>query len=253
MIVTFLGTGTSQGVPVIACKCGVCSSMDFRDKRLRTSVHIQSKGKSIVIDTGPDFRQQMLRERISRVDAILFTHEHKDHTAGLDDVRAFNFFQKEEMPVYGRPSVMEQLRQEYHYAFADKKYPGVPRLNTCELDGSPFNIGDVYITPVEVKHMHLPVYGFRIEEFTYITDANSIGADEMKKIHGSKTLVINALQQQDHISHFNLQEALEVIDEVRPEKAWLIHLSHRMGKHSEVEKLLPDNVNIAYDGLTLEI
>lgn len=253
MKVTFLGTGTSQGIPVIACSCEVCQSMDYRDKRLRTSVHLQIEKQSIVIDSGPDFRQQMLRENIHSLDAILFTHEHKDHTAGLDDVRGFNFAQGRDMPIYGRKAVIDQLKQEYHYAFTDKKYPGVPRLEVNFLNGSPFNIGDITIKPIEVRHMKLAVYGFRIKDFTYITDANAIEPNEFDKIKGTRVLVINSLQQSTHVSHFNLQEALDVIQKVNPKQAYLIHLSHKMGKHGDIEALLPENVKIAYDGLKIEI
>ncbi|MDH5603467.1 MAG: MBL fold metallo-hydrolase, partial [Cyclobacteriaceae bacterium] len=224
MKVTFLGTGTSQGIPVIACHCDVCRSMDFRDKRLRTSVHLQVDDLSIVIDSGPDFRQQMLREKINTLDAILYTHEHKDHTAGLDDVRGFNFAQQKDMPLYGRKSVIDQLKLEYHYAFSDNKYPGVPRLEVNLLNGNPFTIGNTAISPIEVKHLKLPVYGYRIADFTYITDANAIEQSEIEKIKGTKILVLNALQQKKHVSHFNLEEALDMIHKIGPNKAYLIHL-----------------------------
>ena len=253
MKVTFLGTGTSQGIPVIACHCDVCRSMDFRDKRLRTSVHLQVDDLSIVIDSGPDFRQQMLREKINTLDAILYTHEHKDHTAGLDDVRGFNFAQQKDMPLYGRKSVIDQLKLEYHYAFSDNKYPGVPRLEVNLLNGNPFTIGNTAISPIEVKHLKLPVYGYRIADFTYITDANAIEQSEIEKIKGTKILVLNALQQKKHVSHFNLEEALDMIHKIGPNKAYLIHLSHMMGKHKDIEELLPDDVTIAYDGLTIDI
>ena len=253
MKVTFLGTGTSQGIPVVACHCDVCRSMDFRDKRLRTSVHLQVDGLSLVIDSGPDFRQQMLREKIDKLDAIIYTHEHKDHTAGLDDVRGFNFALQKDMPLYGRKRVIDQLKLEFHYAFSDIKYPGVPRLEVNILNGNPFTIGKTTIFPIEVKHMKLPVYGFRIEDFTYITDANAIEPQEIEKIQGTKILVLNALQQNKHVSHFNLEEALVMIHKIAPDQAYLIHLSHMMGKHNDIEQLLPDNVNIAYDGLTIEM
>ena len=253
MIVTFLGTGTSQGVPVIACTCTVCQSLDFRDKRLRTSLHLELDGKSLVIDTGPDFRQQVLRERISRLDAIIFTHEHKDHTAGLDDVRAFNFRQKQDMPIYAHHRVIEQLKQEFSYAFAEHKYPGVPLLEVHEIDNAPFSINGTNFTPIEVHHYKLPVFGFRINDFTYITDANSIPEAEKDKIRGSKVLVLNALQHQPHISHFTLQEAISMAKELGAEKTYFTHISHRLGLHEEVSEQLPEGIALAYDGLKLEL
>ncbi|MEM6525059.1 MAG: MBL fold metallo-hydrolase [Bacteroidota bacterium] len=253
MNITFLGTGTSQGVPVIACDCTVCQSLDFRDKRFRTSVHIAVDGKSFVIDTGPDFRQQMLREKIQSLDAVIFTHEHKDHTAGLDDVRAFNFKQKKDIPVYARKIVLDQLRQEFSYIFADVKYPGVPRINTYELDGRPLYISGVEFIPIEVMHYKLPVYGFRIKDFTYITDAKTISDDQIEKIKGSKILVLNALQKGDHISHFNLQEALEMSKRIGADKTYFTHISHKMGRHKSIESILPENTFLAHDGLKISI
>lgn len=253
MIVTFLGTGTSQGIPVIACECEVCKSLDYRDKRLRTSVHIDIDGKSFIIDSGPDFRQQVLRERIKQLDALIYTHEHKDHTAGMDDVRGFNYKMKKDVQVYALSRVIEQLKQEFAYVFAEDRYPGVPQIAINEIDNKPFNISGVPITPVEVMHYKLPVLGFRINEFTYITDAKSIADQEKEKIKGSKVLVINALRQKEHISHFSLEQALKIIEELQPEQAFLVHLSHQMGLHKEVEESLPDHVSIAYDGLKIEI
>lgn len=253
MKVTFLGTGTSQGVPVIACQCDVCQSLDYRDKRLRTSIHIEVNGKSFVIDTGPDFRQQMLRERIKAVDAVIFTHEHKDHTAGLDDIRAFNFRQRKDMPIYGRQTVINQLKQEFSYAFSEKKYPGVPQLETHLLNGEPFSVEGVTFTPIEVMHLKLPVYGFRVNDFTYITDANYISETEKDKIKGSKVLVLNALQTEPHISHFTLQQAVELALEINAEETYFTHMSHRMGRHKEIEEKLPENINLAHDGLVLEL
>lgn len=253
MIVTFLGTGTSQGVPVIACDCEVCRSVDYRDKRSRSSIHIQVDHKSFVIDTGPDFRTQMLRERIKRLDAILFTHEHKDHTAGLDDVRSFNFIQKKDMPVYGREQVLNQLKKEFSYIFSENKYPGVPRVNLNEITNQNFSIDGVSIQPIDVMHYKLPVFGFRIGDFTYITDANYISPKEIEKIKGSKVLVLNALQKTEHISHFTLQEAVDLATEIGVEQTYLTHISHKMGKHMHVEKELPDNVDLAHDGLKIEL
>lgn len=253
MKVTFLGTGTSQGVPVIGCHCAVCRSLDFRDKRLRSAIHLQNDNLSLVIDTGPDFRQQMLANRIECLDAILFTHEHKDHTAGLDDVRAFNFRQKRDMPVYGRKQVLEQLKTEFAYAFAEKRYPGVPRITLNEIDTSPFSINGLQITPILVYHYKLPVLGFRIGDFTYITDANSIPEEEKKKIKGSRHLVLNALQQEPHISHFTLDEAIALSQELGAENTYFTHISHRLGKHMDVDSELPEGIQLAYDGLQIDI
>jgi phosphoribosyl 1,2-cyclic phosphate phosphodiesterase len=251
--ITFLGTGTSQGVPVIACPCPACHSLDYRDKRLRTSVHVQIEEQSFIIDCGPDFRQQVLRERIGQLDAILMTHQHKDHTAGLDDVRAFNFIQKKHLPVYGLAKVLEQLKQEFSYAFTDNKYPGIPLINLEPIENKPFKINNINITPIEVMHFKLPVLGYRFEDFTYITDAKSISNEELKKIRGSKVIVLNALQKEDHISHFTLSEAITLLLELKPEKAYLTHISHRMGLHKETEKNLPPFIKLAYDGLSIEI
>lgn len=253
MIITFLGTGTSQGVPVIGCTCAVCQSLDFRDKRLRTSIHLNIDGNSLVFDTGPDFRQQMLRERIAKLDAIVFTHEHKDHTAGLDDVRAYNFRQQKDMPIYAHARVIKQLKQEFAYAFAEHKYPGVPLLEVHEIGNEAFNIGDTSLLPVQVFHYKLPVFGFRIKDFSYITDANAIQEEEKQKIRGSKVLVLNALQQQPHISHFTLEEAIAMARELEAEQTYLIHMSHRMGLHEEVTRQLPGGISLAYDGLKLEL
>ncbi len=253
MNITFLGTGTSQGVPVIACTCEVCHSLDYRDKRLRVAVHIEVEGKSFVVDTGPDFRQQMLRERISSLDAILFTHEHKDHTAGLDDVRAYNFYQQRDMPVFAREQVLQQLKQEFAYAFTEKKYPGIPQISLNTIVNEPFLIEGVKVIPIEGIHYKLPVFGFRIGDFTYLTDLNYISEQELKKVKGTKVLVVGALQKQKHLSHFNLEEALDLIAVIHPEKAFLTHISHRMGLHREVEEELPANVKLAYDGLRISL
>ncbi len=253
MKVTFLGTGTSQGIPVIACDCEVCRSIDHQDKRLRTAVHVQTDDSSIIIDTGPDFRQQVLRERIRSLDAVLYTHEHKDHTAGLDDIRGFNFALKKDIPLFGRERVLNQLKKEFAYVFQSKPYPGVPRVVVNEINGSPFSINETSIIPIEVMHLKLPVYGFRIGDFTYITDANFIAEEEMQKIRGSRILVLNALQQDPHISHFNLEDALKMVQKLNPEKAFFTHISHKMGTHRDVSDILPDNVELAYDGLQIEL
>lgn len=253
MTITLLGTGTSQGVPVIACDCEVCHSLDFRDKRLRVSVHLEIGGKSFVIDTGPDFRQQMLRAQIQHLDAVIFTHEHKDHTAGLDDVRAFNFRQQKDMPVYGRASVMEQIQREFFYAFSEKKYPGVPLINLIPIDKQPFQVAGITFIPIEVMHHKLPVLGFRVGDFTYITDANYIADEELEKVKGSKVVVLNALQKSSHISHYTLAQALEVLEKIKPKQAFLTHMSHKMGLHAQIEKELPINVQLGYDGLKIII
>lgn len=253
MVVTFLGTGTSQGIPVIACECEVCHSVDFRDKRLRVSVHLQIGNKSFIIDSGPDFRQQVLRERVKTLDALLFTHEHKDHTAGMDDIRSYNFRQKKDMPIFGRLSVIEQIKKEFFYIFSDFKYPGIPRVQVNIIDNTPFTVEGIEVIPIEVLHYRLPVFGFRIGDFTYITDANYIAPEELEKVKGSKVIVLNALQKESHISHFNLSQAVALLQELKPQKAFLTHVSHKLGLHAEVERELPDFVRIAYDGLKFEI
>lgn len=253
MKVIFLGTGTSQGVPVIGCQCNVCTSVDFRDNRLRSSIFVEIGDVHLVVDTGPDFRQQMLRARVNQLDAVLFTHAHKDHTAGMDDIRSYNFKQKKDMPIYARSEVQAQLKQEFSYIFSESKYPGIPKVALNTLDGNPFEIGGQTIIPIEVMHHKLPVYGFRFGDFTYITDANHIPEEEKEKIKGSKIIVLNALQKEDHISHFTLDEAVELMQELNPEKGYLTHISHRLGLHMEVAAELPDNVELAWDGLQLEI
>jgi len=253
MKVTFLGTGTSQGVPVIACNCRVCLSENEKDKRLRTSIMVEDKGKVVVIDTGPDFRQQMLRENVQQLDAVVFTHEHKDHIAGLDDVRAFNFKQKKDMDIYATPQVQTSLIREFHYAFADFKYPGVPELALHTIGDESFNVGGVEIQPINVWHYKMPVKAFRINNFTYITDANRIEEEELEKIKGSEIIVINALRKEDHISHFKLSEAIELLEKLKPKKAYLTHISHYLGEHDEVQKELPDFIQIAHDGLVLNV
>lgn len=252
MKITFLGTGTSQGVPVIGCTCEVCQSLDYRDKRLRSSIHVQIEDKSLVIDTGPDFRQQMLREQINRLDAILFTHSHKDHIAGLDDVRAYNFLQQADMPVYGNADVLTQLKTEFYYAFEKNKYPGIPQLRLHEIT-APFTIGSIKIVPLPVLHYQLPVLGFRIKNFSYITDANQIPAQTLDLLKGTKVLVLNALQREKHISHFNLDEALAMAARIGAEQTYFIHISHKLGRHKVVEHELPKSVALAYDGLSIEV
>lgn len=253
MIVTFLGTGTSHGIPVIGCQCEVCTSLDFRDKRLRASVHIEVDGKSIVIDSGPDFRQQMLLAHIKRLDALLFTHEHKDHIAGLDDIRAFNFWQSKPIPVFANRRVINKIEKEYDYIFTEKKYPGIPEIEIHEITNTTFTADGITVLPIEVMHYKLPVFGFRIKDFTYITDAKTITDKELEKVKGSKVVVVNALQKAEHISHMNLTEAIDLLEKLKPEKGYLIHMSHKMGLTRDVSRELPPFINFAYDGLKIHL
>jgi len=253
MKITFLGTGTSQGVPVIACNCAVCKSKSKKEKRLRSAVLIETKNEVFTIDAGPDFRQQMLREDVKKLDAILITHGHKDHVGGMDDIRAFNYLQKKAMPVWANEFASNSIRTEFSYAFADDKYPGVPDFDLHLITNSKFKVGKTNITPIPLLHLHMLVHGFRIGDFTYITDANKIPKDSWKLLKGTKILVINALRKHKHISHFNLEEAIEIIKIIKPEKAYLTHISHLMGLENEVRKELPKNVHLAYDGLSFEI
>ena len=249
--IIFLGTGTSQGVPVIACPCAVCASTDSHDKRLRCSALLQVDGKNILIDSGPDFRQQMLRAGVTRLDAILFTHGHKDHTAGLDDVRAYNYVQQSPMDIYAEKRVQEVLRQEFAYIFAETKYPGVPELNMHTIDETPFAIGNTRVIPIRAMHLQLPILGFRIGRLAYLTDANSISETEKNKLHGLDCFVINGLRLEPHISHFTLNEALALIDEIKPKQAYITHISHQLGFHRKVQETLPENIFLAYDGLEM--
>ena len=253
MIITFLGTGTSQGVPVIACDCEVCTSTDPHNKRLRTSILVEGDDKNVVIDSGPDFRYQMLRAGVKHLDAIVFTHEHKDHVAGMDDIRAFNYKQSSPIDVYATTRVQEALKREFSYIFAAYKYPGIPQINMRTIDLDPFDIGSLHFIPVEVMHYKLPVLGFRIKDFTYITDAKTVSETEKQKLKGTKILVINALQTQSHISHFTLDEALLFAQEIGAEKTYLTHISHRLGRHYDISMQLPENIELAYDGLKLKI
>ena len=237
MKLTFLGTGTSQGVPVIACDCDVCLSPDLRDKRLRSSVIITINNLNYLIDCGPDFRQQMLREKVQDIRAILFTHEHKDHIAGMDDVRAFNFKHQKDMDVYCDMNVQKALLREFPYVFSDNRYPGVPEVNIHQINSNKaFNIDGNLFTPIRVMHYKLPVLGFRVNDLTYLTDAKTISRKEIEKIKGTRVLVVNALRISQHISHFNLKEALGFINEIKPEVAYLTHVSHLMGRTEDVEK-----------------
>lgn len=251
--VSFLGTGTSTGIPMIGCKCAVCTSTDTKDKRLRSSVLIQSENTAIIIDTTPDFRYQMLRTNTTHLDAVLYTHPHKDHMAGLDDIRALNFLTQKPMDIYANSLTEEAVRRDFYYAFADTKYPGVPELNLITIDESPFVVGDLAIQPILVYHHKMPVYGFRIGDFTYITDANRIDAEQMDLIRGSKVLVLNALRKEDHISHFTLQQAVDISMELAVPEVYFTHISHQLGKHQEINAELPPHIRLSYDGLQLSL
>jgi len=251
--VTFLGTGTSQGVPIIGCSCKVCKSVSSVDKRLRSSVLILVDNKNFVIDTGPDFRQQMLRVKIPRLDAILFTHSHKDHINGFDDIRAFNYIQNAPIDVYLEEDTMKAIRRDYFYMFEETKYPGVPEGNFHIINENEFFISSTKIIPIRVSHYKMPVLGFRINDFTYITDANTIADAEIEKMAGTKVLVLNALRRETHVSHFSLSEALDMVKKINPEIAYLTHISHQLGLYNDVSKELPPNVFLAYDGLELVI
>ena len=250
---TFLGTGTSQGVPVIACDCDVCNSADEKDKRLRSSLLLKINEKYFVIDAGPDFRAQMLRERVNSLRAILLTHEHVDHIFGLDDIRSYNWSQKHPADIYAEERVQEAIKTIFHYVFADFKYPGIPKMKLHKIDGSSFQIDGIEFIPIRCYHHKLPVYGFRVRDLTYITDTNSIPDEELEKVKGTRILIINALRKEKHISHFNLDEALEIIQKIQPEKAFLTHLSHSFGKHEDIQKVLPENVFVGYDGMKIMV
>ncbi|NNM95514.1 MAG: MBL fold metallo-hydrolase [Bacteroidia bacterium] len=253
MTITFLGTGTSQGVPIIACDCSVCRSADSRDKRLRSSILIENEGETYVVDTGPDFRQQMLRTAVKRLDAVIYTHEHRDHIAGLDDLRAFNFVMKRPIDIYADDQVQEAIRsREYPYIFSKEQYPGIPEIRMHRVGTEPFTIGKSTFTPIQVMHFKLPVMAYRIKNFTYITDANFISEEEQEKIKGSEIIVLNALRREHHLSHFSFREALALIEKWNPKEAYFTHISHQLGKHAEVEKELPAFVRLAYDGLVLK-
>lgn len=253
MRVRLLGTGTSQGIPIIGCHCPVCTSTDERDRRLRTSALVEVDGVNILIDAGPDLRQQLLRCGVTRLDALLLTHEHKDHTGGIDDVRPINFLMKTPLNIYGQPRVMKAIRNDYSYAFGPDQYPGVPQLVLNPLQPEPFEVKGVEVIPVKVRHMTLPIFGYRIRNFGYITDASFISETEKKKLRGVKVLVINALRREQHYSHFNLEQALAIIDELKPERAYLTHVSHRLGKYVDVSQELPQNVYLGIDNQLIEV
>jgi phosphoribosyl 1,2-cyclic phosphate phosphodiesterase len=249
LTITFLGTGTSAGVPMIACDCEVCTSPDKKDNRLRSSILVESPNTTLVVDTGPDFRYQMLRANVKKLDAVLFTHPHKDHMAGLDDIRAFNFRTQKHMDIYADSLTEEALRRDFYYAFTDTKYPGIPELELHTMTMDPFIVGDIPVTPILVWHLKMPVMGFRFGKFTYITDANRIDEAEKNKIRGSEVIVLNALRKQKHISHFTLGEAIDLVEELKTPTAYFTHISHQLGRHAEVESGLPEGMHLAYDGL----
>ena len=248
---TFLGTGTSQGVPMIGCGCDVCRSADPRDKRLRSSVLFEHEGLTILIDAGPDFRQQMLRAGVSHLDAILLTHNHKDHTGGLDDVRAFNYLEKQATQIYCERYVEDSLRMEYSYAFEEVKYPGAPEWDVHSIDDKPFIIKGVEIIPIRGMHYKLPVLGFRFGNIAYCTDMNHIPEEEFEKLKGLEHFVINTVRYGKHISHFSLEEAVAVAQKVRAKHSWLTHLSHQLPCYTDLSAELPDGILPAYDGLTI--
>jgi len=250
---TFLGTGTSQGVPVVACQCPVCLSTNPKDQRLRASVMIETETQRLIIDCGPDFRQQMLTHKVRHLNGILLTHEHTDHIFGLDDIRAFNWVQKQATDIYAEARVQVAIRRIFDYVFATFQYPGIPQMNLHLIENKPFRIGDLDIMPIRGFHSRLPVFGFMFGKIAYVTDVNRLEDPEIDKLRGLEILVLNSLRKEEHISHFNLKQALELIAEVKPGKAYLTHLSHQMGFYDELQKELPENVFLAYDGLQLEV
>lgn len=236
---------------MIGCDCHVCSSTHVKDKRLRSSILLETPATSLVVDTGPDFRYQMLRYHVRKLDAVLFTHPHKDHIAGLDDIRAFNYLQKRPVDVYANYLTEEALRRDYYYAFSDTKYPGIPEINLHTITEDAFSVHELNVQPILTWHMKMPVLGFRFGDFTYITDANRIDDDEKQKIVGSKVLVLNALRREPHVAHFTLAEAIALVQELKVPKAYFTHISHQLGKHAEIEKELPPGIHLAYDGLKI--
>jgi phosphoribosyl 1,2-cyclic phosphate phosphodiesterase len=253
MKITLLGTGTSQGVPVVGCQCEVCRSTDPRDNRLRTAAFVEVDGVNLLIDAGPDLRQQLLRENITRVDAVLVTHEHKDHLAGLDDIRPVYFRQKKPMDIYAMPRVLNVIRKDFDYAFKEHPYPGAPAFELHPVRRDKFSVGGVEIQPIQVRHLTLPILGYRVGSFAYITDASFVAESEMARLQGLEVLVVNALHLEKHYSHFNLEQALQFIDIVKPKRAYLTHSSHHIGLYADVAKMLPPNVTLGYDGLQTTI
>ena len=253
MKITLLGTGTSQGVPVIACECQVCRSKNQKDIRLRSSVMIEIDNQTFVIDTGPDFRQQMLRENVQKVDAVLFTHHHKDHVAGMDDIRAFNHKWKKDMQLYCTKPTQEALKREFPYVFSEVKYPGIPEVKSNIIKNELFKIQDTTVIPIEAEHYMMPVLGFRIKNFVYLTDVSEISEVEKEKMKGADLIILDALRKKPHISHFNLEQALALLAELKPKQALLIHISHYMGLNDKVNKELPSHINLAYDGQVVSL
>lgn len=253
MKITFLGTGTSQGIPVIGSDHPVCLSSNPKDKRLRVSILVEWDNFTYVVDCGPDFRQQMLRANCKRIDGIIFTHEHADHTAGLDDIRPF-YFRQGDIPFYAHQRVLGELRKRFDYIFTTaEKYPGVPSVIQREIKNEPFQLGNLNVIPINGYHYKLQVFGFRFGDFAYLTDMKTIAEEEAQKLKGVKILVVNALREKEHLSHFNVAEALAFIEKIQPEKAYLTHISHYLGFHDEVQQKLPNNVYLAYDNLVLEL
>jgi len=238
---------------MIACKCEVCSSVNRKDNRLRSSILIRSSQATVVVDTTPDFRYQMLRSKVDHLDAVVFTHSHKDHIGGLDDIRAYNFFSQRPMPLYANQETTDALKRDFYYAFADKKYPGIPELDLHLIDDHSFTVADLSFCPIQVRHLNMGVTGYRIGDFTYITDANHIGNEELEKIKGSEVLVINALRKEKHLSHFTLQEAVDIASSLMIPKTYFTHISHQMGLHDQVNASLPKGMELAYDGLVIEV
>ena len=253
MKVTLLGTGTSQGVPLIGCECKVCKSTDPKDKRLRSSIMIEVDDQVIIVDTGPDFRQQMLREKVKDIDAVLFTHHHKDHVAGMDDIRPFNFKWNKDINIFCSHTTSQALKREFHYVFSDEKYPGTPRVKMNIFGNQDFSIGKTIVQPIETLHYRMQVFGFRIYDFIYLTDVSEISSDEKRKLHNADLIILDALRIKPHMSHFNLYQALDLIDEIKPKRALLTHISHYMGLHKDVNKTLPINVDLSYDGQSIFI
>ena len=253
MEVTFLGTGTSGGVPLIGCECEVCKSKDAKDNRLRTSIMIKHNGQVIVTDCGPDFRQQMLRENVKKLDAILMTHAHRDHTAGFDDIRAFNFILGKPIQVYCDYATQLGIKDQYGYVFSETDYPYLPKMNFSVIENEPFSIADLSILPINVLHGGMPVKAYRFGDFSFITDAKEIVPEEREKLRGTKVLIVNALREQEHYSHFTIKQSLQLVEEINPERAYFIHMSHQFGLHVEMQAKLPSNITIAYDGLKIDV
>ena len=252
MKIKLLGTGTSQGIPVIGCNCSVCLSTKKKDKRLRSSVYIKFKGLNLIIDTGPDLRQQALKNKIKKIDFVLYTHAHRDHVSGIDELRSFNFLQKSEIDAFGNKELVNQLKRDYSYIFGNLKYPGLPKINLTRINKK-FTYKNIEIIPIYVKHYKLNILGYRIGDFTYITDAKTISNEELKKINGSKVLVLNCLQIDKHLSHLNLKEALNLVKNIQVEKVYFTHISHNLGLNDEINNLLPTKVKLAYDNLKIKL